>query len=411
MIDWRQYIKPMLAGEELKESLRDLPLYDDSIRNADEASRLMALSDIYKVYVPSIMGMEIYHKLYLAMLMSLQKKETRNAMLQQKNNYLGMRGSEFHGIIGGADSFTIVGKSGIGKSSAIERAVSLITDNQIIQIESPYITVIPILQVQCPYDSSSKALLLSILQAVDERIGSNYYRSGTRAGVTTDALIGLVSQTCLNHIGVLIIDEIQNVVKSKKGGLLIGMLMQLINSSGISIAMVGTPESTIFFESEMQLARRSLGLKYDALDYDENFAAICRYLFRYQFTKYRTELSEEIVSWLYEHSQGVVALLVSLLHDAQEIAIISGIERMDVNTLSIAYQERMGMLHDRVNCNKKRKPQTTNNKKTKVSTVDKVGTVPDEIESLVDVVDFCKKNELDAIQEISKRVSVEVVSL
>lgn len=281
MIDWRQYIKPMLAGKELKEALRDLPLYDDSIRNVDEASRLMALSDIYKVYVPSIMAMEIYHKLYLAMLMSLQKKETKAAMQQQKHNYLGMRGSEFRGIIGGSDSFTIIGKSGIGKSSAIERAVTLITDNKIIQIESPRITVIPILQIQCPYDSSSKSLLLSILQAVDERIGSNYYKSGTRTGVTTDALIGLVSQVCLNSIGVLIIDEIQNVVKSKKGGLLIGMLMQLINSSGISIAMVGTPESAIFFESEMQLARRSLGLKYDALDYDENFIEICQCLFRY----------------------------------------------------------------------------------------------------------------------------------
>lgn len=231
MIGWNKYIKPMLANDDLKNVLYDLPAYDESIRNDDISIRLMKLSDIYKIYVPSVMTLEIYHKLYMSMLISLQKKETKEAILQQKNNFLRIRDSGFRGIIGGCDSFTIIGKSGIGKSSAIERAVSLITGNKLICIDAPHIVIIPILQVQCPFDCSSKALLLEILKAVDDRTGSNYYRSGTRNGVTTDSLIGLVSQVCLNHVGVLIIDEIQNVVKNKKGGMLIGMLMQLINSS------------------------------------------------------------------------------------------------------------------------------------------------------------------------------------
>lgn len=103
--------------------------------------------------------------------------------------------------------------------------------------------------------------------------------------------------------------------------------------------------------------------------------------------------------------------MVALLHDAQEIAIINGSEKLDKNSLSIAYQERMEMLHDRINCSIKRKSQTTNNRKNKPIVIDNVEAVPDEIESLTDVVAFGKKNELDAIQEISKRVSVEVVSI
>jgi len=58
------------------------------------------------------------------------------------------------------------------------------------------------------------------------------------------------------------VDEIQNVANSKNGKSLIGSLTQLINNSGISICMVGTLESTKFFESAMQLARRSVGLQY-----------------------------------------------------------------------------------------------------------------------------------------------------
>ena len=224
-------------------------------------------------------------------------------------------------------------------------------------------------------------------------------------------MIGLVGQVCLNHVGVLIIDEIQNVVKNKKGGTLIGMLMQLINSSGIGIAMVGTPESAIFFESEMQLARRSVGLSYDTMDYGEQFIELCSILFRYQYVKQKTELTDEIIDWLYEHTQGVVALAVTLIHDAQEIAIIHGLEILDKNTLSMAYSERLGMLHDRISCNKKRKPQTSRRKSIKENIEERFEAVPDDLCSLVDIVDFCKKNNLDAVEEISKYASVEVVSV
>lgn len=53
-----------------------------------------------------------------------------------------------------------------------------------------------------------------------------------------------------------------NVVNNRQGKSLVRMLTQLINNSGISICMVGTLESSIFFEPAMQLARRSLGLQY-----------------------------------------------------------------------------------------------------------------------------------------------------
>lgn len=52
-----------------------------------------------------------------------------------------------------------------------------------------------------------------------------------------DTLIGTVSQVALNHIGLLIIDEIQNVV-NKNGKAIIGTLTQLINNSGLSIVKI-----------------------------------------------------------------------------------------------------------------------------------------------------------------------------
>ena len=305
----------------------------------------MALSDLYKVYIPSQMSLEIYSKLYLALLRSMQKKGTKLAVQQQNQNYRAIMQQEYSGIMGGSDSFTIIGTSGIGKSSAISRTINLITENKVIEADNPYTHVVPCVIVQCPFDSSVKGLLLEVLRKVDEVLDSKYYQNALRARATTDMLIGSVSQVALNHIGMLVVDEIQNVANSKNGKSLIGSLTQLINNSGISICMVGTPESTRFFESAMQLARRSVGLQYTSMSYDKYFQEFCKVMFRYQYVKQRTEITEGIIEWLYEHSAGITSVVVALIHDAQEIAILNGKEILNLESLNKAYQQRLSLLH------------------------------------------------------------------
>lgn len=355
----------MKFGNELVRALSVFPEYDNSICQDNQAVRLMALSDIYKIYVPSQMSLEIYSKLYLALLHSLQKKTTKISIIQRNQNHKAIRNNEYNGIIGGSDSFTIIGTSGIGKSSAITRAIKLITENRIIEIKKPFMKIIPCVVVQCPFDSSVKGLLLEVLRKVDEELESSYYENAIKNRTTTDMLIGVVSQIALNHIGLLIVDEIQNVVNSKNGKSLVGSLTQLINNSGISICMVGTPESIIFFEQAMHLARRSLGLQYNVMNYDAYFQSFCKVVFNYQYLKKRTEITAAIMKWLYEHSAGVVSVVVSLIHDAQEIAILTGTEELNLETLREAYRQRMNLLHEYIQPNIIQSRQTSTIKKKK----------------------------------------------
>mgnify|MGYP002513820507 FL=1 len=354
-------LPPMLSGSELEQALTILPEYDPAIANENEAMRLIALTDIYKVFVPNQMSREIYSKLYLALLRSLQKKEGKLRVKQGIANHQAIMQHEHNGILGGSDSFTIIGASGIGKSSSISRAVQLLTKEPIIEIDKPYGKILPCVLVQCPFDSSVKGLLLEIISVVDEMMGSSYYPKATSVHATTDMLIGTVSQICLNHIGILIVDEIQNVAISKNGRNLLGALLQLINCSGISICMVGTPECTEFFTQAMQLARRSLGLQYESMEYGAEFEQLCHTLFQYQYVKYPAELDAATVRWLYEHSNGNVSSVVTLLHDAQEIAILEGSEVLNMETLNAAYRSRMKMLHSYIAPSKK--PQTSRKKK------------------------------------------------
>lgn len=397
----------MMAGKELLSAMTSLPDYDDSIRAENEAVRLMALSDLYQIYLPSQMSLEIYSKLYLALLRSLQKKGSKVAILQQYENHKAIRQQEYSGIIGDSDSFTIIGTSGIGKSTAISKALDLIMASGIIEVKEPFVKVIPCIVVQCPFDSSVKGLLLEILRKVDECLGSKYYERAVRTRSTTDMIIGSVSQVALNHIGLLIVDEIQNVVNSKNGKSLIGALTQLINNSGISICMVGTPESAVFFEQAMQLARRSLGLQYGRLEYNRYFCDFCCTLFSYQYVKRHTEITPAIIEWLYEHSSGIVSVVVSLIHDAQEIAILDGREELSIETLNEAYQKRLSLLHAYIEPVKKRVSSSVKPKKIIESLIKEQ---PGQISfAIAQLVSRAKEERIDIVELMREQFPVEEV--
>ena len=407
-------IPPMKSGSELLSALKVLPEYDDTIRNADVSMRLMALSDLYRIYVPSKMSLEIYSKLYLALLRSLQKKGTKIAIQQKNENYKAVIQQEYSGIMGGSDSFTIIGASGIGKSSAISRAITLITENKIIEVENPYTKIIPCICVQCPFDSSVKGLLLEIIRKVDEAIGSQYYQYASKSRTTTDMLIGSVSQVALNHIGLLVVDEIQNVCNSKNGKSLVGMLTQLINNSGISICMVGTPESAVFFEQAMQLARRSLGLRYDVMEYGEDFRTFCEIVFSYQYVKQNTKITDAIMEWLYEHTSGNISVVISLIHDAQEIAILNGNEVLDLEMLNEAYQQRLSMLHGFIHPEQKKQTSTTR-KKVTVKNVNLPASKEDDKNNaeftIAGLVSVAKDEGVDIVKLLKEHMTVVEVAV
>ena len=397
----------MMMGAKLEEALQILPDYDESIRAENETVRLVALSELYKVFVPNQMAKEIYSKLYLALLRSLQKKENQLAVRQLNENAKAVRGKEYSSILGGADSFTIIGASGIGKTSSISRAIDLMAGNEIIEIEEPYMKIIPCVLVQCPFDSSIKGMLLEILRVVDSKLDTQYYEKAVRARATLDMLIGSVSSVCLQHVGLLIVDEIQNVVNSKNGKNLIGSLTQLINNSGISIAMVGMPESRVFFEQAFQLARRSLGLYFNAMDYGEVFRDFCETLFRFQYVKNKTEINDATVHWLYEHSHGNISIVISLFHDAQEIAICDGREILNLETLNDAYKKRLTLLHSFMS--PKKKPQTAKTKSDCLDLQERDNVEIDEELSVTTLILRAKNECRDVVEFLSKYMIVERV--
>lgn len=324
----KEQLNDYLTGEDLIGELTVLPPVRE-VNSIDE--RLTALLDIYKIYIPNKCTADIYNRLRLALLNSLEKKNTLYEVQMQNDNFRAIKGLKRYGVIGGLESFSITGTAGLGKTSSVRRCAEVITGNKILVREDPLRKIIPILFVECVADGSFKSLLYSILQEVDRMLDTSYFASNRRVSVTVDVLLAAVSNVLINHVAVLVIDEIERVANdSKKGITLINYLTQLVNQSNIAICFVGNESANRYFETKEYMSRRTVGISIKKMDYGEYFYNFCRILFSYQYTESKIELSAEYARMLYKLSGGSPSMLVSLYVETQKNAIISGAKCLTV---------------------------------------------------------------------------------
>ena len=326
----------MLFGDELKKSMSYLPEFDDSIREKSQTDRLIALNDLHSLYFTSSQAVELYTKLYLSLQRTKQKMESDDATKQLYENAKRIKETSYVNKFesNSNSSFSLVGPSGCGKSTTIARIKYLLEEEN----NDSLVLII----VEVPFDCSIKSLLLEILRQIDIKVGSKYYEFACKSRIATiDVLIGNVSNCIINHkILGIVFDECQNMIRSNSGLNLLNCLTQIINSSSCTIVFCGTPEVTEFFSRTFYIARRTTGLTLNVLEY-RDFKDICHQLFEYQYCINKVEINNVFIDWLWMHSQGNISVLITLFHDAQEYAILEGLERLSIESLNKAFRQRL----------------------------------------------------------------------
>ncbi len=201
----KEQLNKYLSSEELIKALTVLPHYQEGL--IEMPDRLTALIDVYKLYIPNKITLYVYNRLYMAILNSLEKKSTLLEVSLQNDNFRAIKGLKRYGLVGGLESFKITGTAGLGKTSSVQRCADIIADKILIS-QKPYREIIPILFIECVSDGSFKSLLYAILQGVDRLLGTNYFVANNYVTATTDALLAAVSNVLINHVALLVIDEI-----------------------------------------------------------------------------------------------------------------------------------------------------------------------------------------------------------
>lgn len=229
-----------------------------------------------------------------------------------------------------SSSFSIIGYSGMGKSSSVRNILAQIP--QVIRHGTyrgePFAeTQVVWLNIECPHDGSVKGLCHAFLEEFDHLTHGNTalkYGMGTRA--TTNQMITQTAMLARRyHLGVLVIDEIQDisVAKGKTQQEIIQFLIQLVNSIQIPIILIGTPPAVQVLQSDTKLGRRFPTKCYFDLLREEQveWKILCKSLMGHQWTANRTQLTKELAHEIYVASCGVTATAVMMVIKAQREAI------------------------------------------------------------------------------------------
>ena len=260
-----------------------------------------------------------------------------------------------------ARSLSLIGCSGTGKSSTLERILA--TYPQVIFHEKYNFTQIVYLKVDCPLDGSLKQLCNHFFEAVDKVLHTDYSRKYALKRHTVETLMALMTQIANVHaIGVLVIDEIQHLSLSKSGGIekMLNFFVTLVNVIGLPVVMVGTPKARAIFEMDLRSARRSAGfgaLFWEPLQSPDSGAdseelrqsewiAFTNKLWPFQWLAKRDEvLTEEMRNCWYNLSQGVLDIVVKLFVLAQLRAIITRTERVTPGLMQKVYDDELKPVH------------------------------------------------------------------
>ncbi|MFT9494964.1 ATP-binding protein [Anaerosolibacter sp.] len=338
-------LPPILSYEKAEELLHSYPSYNDKERELDAHYRYHCIQRLFRYFQPWSRHFDLEQRIsrtirqgYLAR--SPLKPEYAMG-LQQIYGMIKDGRTDFENTLlprTTASGFTVIGISGVGKSKAIEGVLSLYP--QII-IHSKYNGEpfshyqISWLKLDCPYDGSIKGLCSNFFMEFDRLLGDNTYKKfASGRNTSVNAMMPRMAQLARNHsLGVLVIDEIQHLSLAKSGGSekMLNFFVNLVNTIGVPVILIGTMKALSVLQSEFRQARRGSGqgdMVWDRMKNDVHWELLIEGMWQYQWTKEYVLLTEELKEALYEESQGIVDIAVKLYAMAQLRAIATGKEKI-----------------------------------------------------------------------------------
>lgn len=329
-------LPPILSQYDVVEQLSVYPYYNEDERNLPTKKRIHLTQRLYQYFQPLSLHFDLEERFsrtirqgYLSRnpLSANYASSLKNGNKIVKNPSLGFNNFDFKSTAAG---FTIIGVSGIGKTTSIDRVLSLYP--QVIKHTEYKGTPLNLLQISwlkidCPYDGSVKALCINFFAKVDSLLGTNYSMKFTSGQNTTATMLPRMAQVCTLHgIGTLVIDEVQHL--STRGGSeqLLNFFTTLVNVIGIPVIMIGTMKALGSLQRQFRQARRGSGqgdMVLDRMTKDDNWDILIEGLWDYQWTKNPTPLTDELKDVIYEESQGIVDIAVKLYVMAQITAMTS----------------------------------------------------------------------------------------
>lgn len=346
-------LPPIWTQDEVAQSLVYYPEYNEEHRKMPSHIRLHLIRNALQLFIPLPVHFDLEQRFSSMMRLGYQ---ARNPSLigfwkdaRTKADALNTSQKLPRST---ASGFTIIGISGIGKTTSVEAILKLYP--QVI-FHSNYngasfsFVQIVWLKLDCPFDGSIKGLCLNFFQAVDDILNTSYYKNYAKGRKTIDELLPLMALVASNHgIGVLVIDEIQHLNHAKSGGSrkMLNFFVQLINTIGLPVVLVGTFKALPILNGEFRQTRRGSGqgdLVWDRMKNDESWQYFVESLWSYQYTQKPCRITGNMCNALYDITQGITDFAIKVYTLAQIRAISNLEEVITENSIYQAAKESLRM--------------------------------------------------------------------
>lgn len=341
-------LPPIYESAQVTKLLTDFPDYDDSQREWGDETRKHCVEQLkhFMQPLPYNSRLEgcfsrIIHDGYVVRnpTSSIFARQFSVGFSKILEAGLNGEGKNITGNRPSASGFAIIGLSGMGKTTAVERTLLLYP--QVIQ-HNRYkgklfiLKQLVWLKLDCPASGSLKVLCQNFFRQVDLILGTNYFKQHVNSKSTKENMLAPMAQIASLHgLGVLVIDEMQRLKKVKNSGEseMLDFLTELINTIGIPIVLVGTYQSMFLFESAFADARRASDQGDHILSNMKNgpeWEFFLESLWDLQWTKKICPLSDKLRAVMYEESIGIIDVAIKLYKNAQWEAISNGTEEITV---------------------------------------------------------------------------------
>lgn len=224
---------------------------------------------------------------------------------------------------------SLIGCSGMGKSTGVESILG--SSPQCIYHPDYRITQVVWLKVDCPRNGSVTDLARAIVRAFDRVLDTDFAgQIGSREG--PDSLLAKAAHYALaNHLGILVLDEMQNLTVKKSGGReeMLNWFQSLVNELKIPILLMGTYKARSVLGLNMRHARRGAvvgSFTWDPLVKGPEFEYLVKSTWEYSWLRETGALTQEMLDTIHQETQGVRAFIIDMFLVAQLHALWKGVE-------------------------------------------------------------------------------------
>lgn len=340
-------LPPILSPEESYEALCYFPPYEENEINLPTHIRYHAIPRVNNFFQPVMQHLDLEQRFSRLLRTGYV---SRNPFSPEYNKLL----HGYKDIRSTASSMTLMGFSGIGKTTAIERILSLYP--QVILHKHPLnLMQVVWLKLNCPHDGSLKSLCMDFFLKMDQLLGTDYLGKFGSSRNSISSMVTRMGQIAKLHcIGALVIDEIQHLLVSKDNNSekMMNYFVTIVNEFGVPVVMIGTMRAKVILQQDFRQARRGSGqgdMVWQQMNKDDDWDLLIESLWEYQWLKNKVELTDELNEALYEESQGIVDIAIKLFALAQGRAIETGQELITPNTIRQVAKDDLKLVQPMLN--------------------------------------------------------------